>query len=224
MGTIKLENKVLSKNDQLALENRRLLDEHGVWGVNLISSPGSGKTSLIERTVDRLAGRLRIGVLVGDLETENDARRIAAHGVPAHQIITGGACHLNAGTIGEFMQRFDLDQLDALVIENVGNLVCPTSYHLGEHDRVCLISTPEGDDKPLKYPGAIHTSDLLVINKTDLAPYTNFRVEEARTNALRIKAGLPVLALSCVSGEGLEPWLEWFESHARERNSRRERR
>jgi len=221
MGTIVIKDKVLSKNDEIALANRELFDKSGIWCVNLISSPGSGKTALIERTADSLAGKLRLGVLVGDLETHNDERRIAAHGVPVKQIITGGACHLNAKTITDFLKYFHLDELDVLLIENVGNLVCPTSYHLGEHDRVCLISIPEGDDKPLKYPGAIHTSDALVINKIDLAPYTDFNMEHARRNALKVKEGLPVMALSCRTGEGLEAWIKWFESHAREKNGRR---
>jgi hydrogenase nickel incorporation protein HypB len=221
MGSIVLKDKVLSKNDEIALENRALFDRHGLWCVNLISAPGSGKTTLVERTVDRLRGRLRIGVLVGDLQTENDARRIAAHGVPVRQIITGGACHLNAKTIGEFADVLGLDELDVLIIENVGNLVCPTSYHLGEHERVCLISTPEGDDKPLKYPGAIHTADAVLITKSDLAPYTDFDIEKARLNAWRIKTGVPVMVVSCKSGEGLEAWFDWFETHAREQNARR---
>jgi len=215
MGSIILKDKVLSKNDQLALENRAVFDSHDVWCLNLISSPGAGKTTLIESTLDRLAGKFSIGVLVGDLETENDARRIAGHGVIARQIITGGACHLNAKTVGEFLLQFDLDELEVMIIENVGNLVCPTSYHLGEHDRVCLISAPEGNDKPLKYPCAIHTADLLLLTKLDLAPYTDFDPETVHQNALRIKNGLPVIGLSSKSGEGLDRWIEWFESRAR---------
>ena len=214
MGSIILKNKVLSKNDELALENRAVFDRRRVWCLNLISSPGAGKTTLIESTVDSLGGKLSIGVLVGDLDTETDARRIAAHGVGVRQIITGGACHLNAKTVGEFLRHFDLDELDVLIIENVGNLVCPTSYHLGEHDRVCLISAPEGNDKPLKYPGAIHTSDLLLLTKLDLVPYTDFDPETVRSNALRIKNSLPVMSLSCKSGEGMNEWIEWFENRA----------
>ena len=215
MGSIILKDKVLSKNDELALENRAVFDKHKVWCLNLISSPGAGKTTLVESTLERLGGRFSVGVLVGDLDTENDARRVAAHGVPVSQIITGGACHLNAKTVGEFLGRFDLDALDVMIIENVGNLVCPTSYHLGEHVRVCLISAPEGNDKPLKYPGAIHTADMLLLTKLDLAPYTDFDAEVVRENALRIKAGLPVMRLSCKSGEGLDQWIEWFETRAR---------
>ncbi|HUU27389.1 MAG TPA: hydrogenase nickel incorporation protein HypB [archaeon] len=222
MVTIKINDKLLSKNDQLALANHALFDRHGVWCLNLISAPGSGKTTLIERTVERLSDRLKIGALVGDLDTENDSRRIASHGVPVRQIITGGACHLNAKTIGEFLSHFDLEALDVMVIENVGNLVCPTSYYLGEHHRVSLISAPEGDDKPLKYPGAMHTSDALVINKIDLIPYTDFSLERARENALKIGSHLDIMPLSCKTGEGLEAWIEWFESHAREIKSRRE--
>jgi hydrogenase nickel incorporation protein HypB len=215
MGSIILKDKLLSKNDELALENRSVLDKHKVWCINLISSPGAGKTTLVESTVDRLAGKLSIAVLVGDLDTENDARRIAAHGVPVQQIITGGACHLNAKTIGELLPQFDLDALDVMIIENVGNLVCPTSYHLGEHDRVCLISAPEGNDKPLKYPGAIHTADLLLLTKLDLAPYTDFDAGVVSENALRIKASLPVMRLSAKTGEGLDEWVAWFERRAR---------
>ena len=222
MSTIEIKDKLLSKNDQYALANRNLFDSHGVWCVNLISAPGSGKTSLIESTVDHLSVRLNLAVLVGDLETENDANRIAAHGVPVRQIITGGACHLNARTVGDFLAHFDLERLDALIIENVGNLVCPASYYLGEHDRVSLISTPEGDDKPLKYPGAIHTSDVMLITKTDLAPYTDFSIARCRENALKIESELTVMALSVRSGEGLDAWLEWFELHAGKKKKRAE--
>ena len=215
MTTIEINDRLLSKNDQYALANRRTFDRHGVWCVNLISAPGSGKTTLIEKTVDRLAGELYIAVLVGDLETQNDADRIAGHGVPVRQIITGGTCHLTARVIGEFLAHFDLPSLDVLIIENVGNLVCPASYYLGEHDRVCLVSTPEGDDKPLKYPAAIHTSNALLITKTDLLPYTDFDLEKVRQNALRIESSIEIMALSCRSGEGMEQWYGWFESHAR---------
>lgn len=213
MTTIDVNDRLLSKNDQQAIANRRLFDSHGVVCINLISAPGSGKTTLIERTADKFAGELRIGVLVGDLETENDANRIAEHGVEVYQIITGGSCHLTARVVGEFAGRFDLDGLDLLIVENVGNLVCPTSYYLGEHHRVALVSTPEGDDKPLKYPGAIHTSDLLLITKTDLAPYVNFDVDRAAANARRINSGIEVFGLSCTGGEGIDQWYNWLEKH-----------
>lgn len=221
MGSIQVKDKVLSRNDQLALVNRELFDRHGIWCLNLISSPGAGKTTLIEKTVDALAGQLRMAVLVGDLETENDARRIGSHGVPVRQIITGGACHLTADIIAEFLKCFDMAALDVVIIENVGNLVCPTSYHLGEHARVVLISTPEGDDKPLKYPGAVYTSDIVLLTKRDMAPYTDFNLEEARRNVGRVKPGIPVLELSSRTGEGMPAWLEWFENNAREKNSKR---
>jgi len=214
MTTINVKDKLLSKNDQHALANRDAFDRHGIWCVNLISAPGSGKTTLIERTVDHFKGRFNIGVLVGDLDTETDSRRIAAHRVPVRQIITGGACHLVARTIGEFLSHFNLDQLDVLIIENVGNLVCPTAYYLGEHDRVSLISMPEGDDKPLKYPGAMHTSDAVLITKTDLAPYVDFNLDVARENALKIESDLAIMSLSAKTGEGLDAWFDWFESHA----------
>ena len=219
MAIITAKDKLLSKNDQYALANRDIFDRHCLWCLKLIGAPGSGKTSLIERTVDCFSGKLNIGVLVGDLDTENDARRIAGHGVPVRQIITGGTCHLNAKTIGEFLPHFDLERLEVLIIENVGNLVCPASYYLGEHDRVTLVSTPEGDDKPLKYPGAMHTSDVLLITKLDLVPYTDFSLDRARKNALKIESSLLVMAISAKTGEGLEAWKDWFESHAREKKS-----
>lgn len=221
MGSIQVREKVLSKNDQAALENRRLFDSHGIWCVNLISAPGAGKTTLIGRTLDELSGAFRIAVLVGDLETENDANRIAAHGVPVRQIITGGACHLTAATIGEYLGFFDLGALDIVIIENVGNLVCPTSYHLGEHARVALVSTPEGDDKPLKYPGAIYTSDAVLITKTDMAPYTDFNLERAAANVHRVKSGIPVMNVSSKTGEGFGAWLEWFRGNASGKNATR---
>lgn len=219
MTTINIKDRLLSKNDQFALANHEIFDRHGIWCCNLISAPGSGKTTLIERTVDHFADRLNIGALVGDLDTENDSRRIAAHGVPVYQIITGGACHLNARTIGEFIPRFNLDQLEVLIIENVGNLVCPTSYYLGEHHRVSLISTPEGDDKPVKYPGAMHTSDAVLFTKTDLVPYVDFDLKAASENALKIESSLAVMALSAKTGEGMETWFDWFESHAKKHSS-----
>jgi len=219
MTTIKIKDKLLSKNDQYALANHELFNRHGIWCINLISAPGSGKTTLIECTVDQFASRFNIGVLVGDLDTECDSRRIAAHGVPVHQIITGGACHLVARTISEFIARFDLDQLQVLIIENVGNLVCPTSYYLGEHHRVSLVSTPEGDDKPLKYPGAMHTSDAVLFTKTDLAPYVDFDLDTATKNALKIESSLAIMAFSVKTGEGMKAWFDWFESHAKKHSS-----
>jgi len=211
MSTIEIKDKLLSKNDQNALANRNLFDRHGVWCVNLISAPGSGKTSLIESTADHLSGRLNLGVLVGDLETENDANRIAAHGVPVRQIITGGACHLNARTVGDFLVHFDLERLDALIIENVGNLVCPASYYLGEHDRVSLISTPEGDDKPLKYPAMFRNASVLLINKIDLVPYVNCSVDTMVRNAMTVNPKLKIFKMSCTTNEGIPEWCGWLE-------------
>jgi len=221
MTTIDINDKLLSKNDQHALANRRLLESNGVWCVNMISAPGSGKTTLIEKTADHFENGPKIGVLVGDLETQNDADRIASHGVEVYQIITGGACHLTARVVGEFLRKFDLAKLDVLIVENVGNLVCPTSYYLGEHNRIVLVSTPEGDDKPLKYPGAIHTADLMLVTKLDLAPYTNFDVEKAGENARRINADIEVLNISCTGGEGLDQWFGWFGDHAKTKSKDR---
>ena len=210
METIRIEEKILAKNDELAVANRRRFDAAGVWVVSLAGSPGGGKTSLLERTVPLLAGQWRVGVLEGDVETDRDGRRLAALGVPVVQIITGGTCHLNAGMVQRALERMALDQVDVLFIENVGNLVCPASYGLGEHRRVVVLSTTEGEDKPLKYPAMFRRADALVLNKVDLLPYVPVDLAQAREHARRVNPGLRIFETSCATGEGIGEWIEWL--------------
>ena len=211
MKKIKVEKKLLSTNQQIAEENRRLFKEKGVAVFNLLSSPGSGKTSLIERTVSHLQGRLRTAVITGDLQTDRDAQRIARHRVSVKQITTGGACHLDASMVRKALPFFHIDGLDLLLIENVGNLVCPAAYDLGEDAKVTIMSVPEGDDKPLKYPVMFRISEVLIINKVDLLPYTNFDLERAIKFARQINPAIEVFETSCTTGTGLEDWFRWLE-------------
>ena len=216
MKRIKVEKKLLSSNQQIAEENRRFFKEKGVVVFNLLSSPGSGKTSLIERTVSHLQGRLRTAVITGDVQTDRDAQRIAQHKVPVKQITTGGACHLDARMVKRALPFFQMDELDLLIIENVGNLVCPAAYDLGEDARVTIMSVPEGDDKPLKYPAMFRTSEVLIINKLDLLPYTNFDLEQAIKFARQIKPAIKVFETSCLTGAGLEDWFGWVEEQVKQ--------
>ena len=208
---------VTSANTTLADELRAELAGRGILTLNIIASPGAGKTTLIERTVAGLAGELRIAVIEGDLATSIDADRVMSAGAPAVQINTGGGCHLEATMIQQAMAQLQLDQVDLLIIENVGNLVCPTAWDLGEDAKVVVASLPEGDDKPLKYPGAFLTAQALVINKIDLEPYLPAKVQVMRENALRINSALAVLAVSCVTGQGLDGWLDWIRARRREK-------
>jgi hydrogenase nickel incorporation protein HypB len=207
---ITIEHKILKKNADIALENRARFDAAGVFVVGLVSSPGSGKTSLLERTLQKLQGRARCAVIEGDVQTDNDARRIAALGVPAVQIVTNGTCHLEARMVQEALPQVDLAGLDLLFVENVGNLVCPSSYELGEHERVVLASTTEGEDKPLKYPAMFRKSQVLVLNKIDLLPYVPFDLARARAYALQVNPGLRVFETSCTTGQGLDAWVDWL--------------
>ncbi|TNF47889.1 hydrogenase accessory protein HypB, partial [bacterium] len=189
LDQIKLEKKILSRNDRVAAEIRDLFRSKGIAVMNMVSSPGSGKTSLLEKTLVDLSREKKIAVIEGDIQTQNDARRIAKTGVPVHQINTGGACHLEAEMIRDSLGNFDLGNLDLLIIENVGNLVCPSAFDLGEGARVALISVTEGDDKPLKYPAMFHTADIMVINKMDLLPHTDFVVDDVIRNARSLNPG-----------------------------------
>jgi len=215
---ITIEHKILKKNADIALENRARFDDAGVFVVGLVSSPGSGKTSLLERTLQLLQGRARCAVIEGDVQTDNDARRIAALGVPAVQIVTNGTCHLEARMVQEALPQVDLAGLDLLFVENVGNLVCPSSYELGEHVRVVLASTTEGEDKPLKYPAMFRKSQVLVMNKVDLLPYVPFDLAKARSYALQVNPELRVFETSCTTGQGLDAWADWLLA---ERQARR---
>ena len=206
-------NSLMEHNDRQAETNRSVLDQQGILTINLMSSPGSGKTSLLESTIRRLDGRWRIGVIEGDLETENDAQRIRALGVPAHQITTGTACHLDAHLVQKGLAHLDLSQLDLLFIENVGNLVCPASFDLGHHRNVTLLSVTEGDDKPAKYPVMFRAADLMLISKTDLLPYLGeFSPERAETCLRNLASRAPALRVSARTGEGMEQWVEWLSN------------
>ncbi len=209
---IEVNEKILRANEEVASRNREHLDSRGIIAINLISSPGSGKTTLLESTIDRIGGRLKIGVLEGDIETELDAERIRKKGAVAVQLTTGGACHLESNLvhkgIHEIEKRLDGDRLDILFIENVGNLVCPSFFALGEHLRVVLVSVTEGTDKPLKYPRAFRTSDVFIITKSDLLPYLDFDIERIKESALSINPSLKVMVTSSKTGEGLDKWID----------------
>lgn len=211
MKRVELEKKVLTENEKIAIANRERFAETGTLVINMVSSPGSGKTSLIEETVKVLKDEYRIYVVAGDLMTENDARRIARHGVEAVQISTGGACHLDARMVDKKLVGIGADY-DLIVIENVGNLVCPASFDLGEDLKVLLVAVGEGDDKPLKYPPMVRASGVLVVTKTDLAPYTDSDPEAIGRNALRINPEMEVFRLSSKKGDGLEEWINWLTS------------
>ena len=204
--------RLLDANDREAAHNREHLDEQGVLAVNLMSSPGAGKTRLLEATIDALAGRLRVAVIEGDLETENDARRIRAKGVPAVQITTGTACHLDAHMVHEALHEIDLGTVDILFIENVGNLVCPAAFDLGQHLNVTLLSVTEGADKPAKYPVMFRASDLLLLTKTDLLPVIDdFDPQAARSHFRALANPAPVFQVSAKQPETLAPWIAWLE-------------
>jgi len=211
-------HNLLSENDHTAEHNRQHFDQHGVLAVNLMSSPGAGKTALLEATIKQLGkqlpGDLRIAVIEGDLETENDAERIRRHGVEAIQIATGSACHLDAHMIHQALHNLDLTQYDIVFIENVGNLVCPASFDLGQHVNVTLLSVPEGDDKPAKYPVMFRTSDLVLVSKCDLLPVLDdFSVERARQYLKDIACASPVVELSSKDGSGMQQWSEWLQQN-----------
>ncbi len=215
--TVEVLEGLKAHNDEVARHNREHFDRAGLLVVNLMSSPGAGKTRLLEATIEALGTRYRLAVIEGDLETENDARRIRARGVPAVQITTGSACHLDAAMVHRAAHALPLDALDLLFIENVGNLVCPASFDLGQHANVTLLSTPEGDDKPLKYPVMFRASDLVLVTKTDLLPVLDdFDVEAVAAHMHRLASTAPVMALSSKSGP-LDAWLEWLEAGLAER-------
>jgi len=201
---------VLERSAEVAFETRETLRDLGVYTVNLMSSPGAGKTTLLERTLQDLKGELRMAVVEGDMHTRLDAERVERYGVPVIQINTGGACHLEAHQVHDALHHLPLKELDVLFIENVGNLVCPAEFDLGEHDRVMLLSVTEGHDKPRKYPVMFHTAQALLTTKTDLLPYVNFDVEAAEREARGLNIDLTLLRVSCTTGEGLQEWYEWL--------------
>lgn len=202
--------KILGANDRLAADNRARLDAARVFSLNFMASPGAGKTSLVEQTVSRLAGRLRLAVIDGDIATSLDADRAAAAGARAVQINTGGDCHLDAVMLQGALDQLDLSPVDLLIVENVGNLVCPTNFALGTHLSVLVASVPEGDDKPYKYPGSYRNVDALVVNKIDLLPYVDFNMTYFRRGATALNPGLTTFPLSCRTGEGVDAWIDWL--------------
>ena len=208
---ININEKVLKENDRIAAEIRQSLQDRRILSLNLVSSPGSGKTSLLERTFRELGDRLSMAGIAGDVQTENDARRLEAAGARlVRPIVTGGACHLDARMVHQAMAGMDLSRCDVLFVENVGNLVCPSSYDLGEDMKVVLISTTEGDDKPLKYPAMFRRSSVMVINKIDLLGHSDFDLERVRKHARQINGELEIFELSCRTGEGLDTWYGWL--------------
>ncbi|MDA8077978.1 MAG: hydrogenase nickel incorporation protein HypB [Nitrospiraceae bacterium] len=211
---VKVVTKILEANDRIALENRRLFDKAGVFVVNLMSAPGAGKTSVLEKTLAQGTG-LRIGVIEGDIAGSDDAERIEKFGIPVVQINTGGACHLDANMIYEALGDLPLAGLDLLFIENVGNLVCPAEFKVGEDMKVMLLSVTEGHDKPLKYPLMFQESSALILNKMDLVPHTDVDISKIRKDALSLNPALKIFEVSCRTGEGIGEWAAWLGGQAR---------
>jgi hydrogenase nickel incorporation protein HypB len=211
-----MEKKVLSANDQIAARLRDAFSARDTLVLNLISSPGSGKTMLLEKTLEALPAGIRAAVLTGDIQTDNDARRLARYGYPVRQITTAGACHLDARMVENQLAGWldDSEPLDLLLIENVGNLVCPTSYDLGEDAKIVVLSVTEGEDKPLKYPGIFRKAELMILNKIDLLPYVPFDPALALENATRIHPDIEIIETSCTTGAGLQQWLAWLAGRA----------
>ena len=207
---IEIVKDILSANEQIALENRRLFDEKCVFVLNIMAAPGAGKTSFIECTIEALRDRWRIGVIDGDVASTIDADRIARLGIPAVQINTGGACHLDANMVRVALPRLSLDETDLLLIENVGNLICPTGFALGAHLKVMIASTPEGDDKPYKYPGMFSAVDVLLLNKVDLLPLLEFDLDYFRRGVEVLNPNVAFFPVSCKTGDGVQRWVEWL--------------
>ena len=210
MIQVPVERKVLSENDRVASGIRQELAGTGTLSLNFIGSPGAGKTAFLERALSMLPKGTRAAVLTGDIQTDNDAVRLARYGYPVRQIATAGACHLDARMVQKHLEGWNPDELDLLFIENVGNLVCPTSYDLGEDAKVVVLSVAEGEDKPLKYPGIFRKAELMILNKIDLLPYVPFKPELAREYARRINPEIEIVETSSISGAGFEEWLTWL--------------
>lgn len=219
--TLTVNQRLLAANDEQAVENRRQAEKQGAVVINLISGPGAGKTSLLEKTIDELGKEMKIGVLEGDIETERDAERIRVHRVPVVSLTTGGACHLDAPLVYRGLQQLDelggKNDFDIIFIENVGNLVCPATFDLGEHFRAVLLSVPEGSDKPAKYPRAFMTSQIFLVTKTDLLPYFDFSLDEVKVDALGVNPALQIFPLSATSGEGVHSWVHWLRQIVKQR-------
>ena len=213
MSIITVERKVLEKNDEIARRNRAMFSERKLFVINLVSSPGSGKTSILERTLEYFNKRVKVAVIEGDVQTDFDAQRIARYDAPVVQIVTNGGCHLDAKLVEDALKSLDLDGVKLLIVENVGNLVCPSNYDLGEAMKVVVASTTEGDDKPLKYPGMFQNASVLIVNKIDLLPYVNCDLAALKGNALKINPSLKVFETSCTSKAGIAEWCSWLEQN-----------
>ena len=216
---VSVVRNILEANERIAEQNRALFNENNLLVVNLMSSPGAGKTSLLERTIESLKQDFRIGVIEGDIQSSYDAERIAKKDVPVVQINTGGACHLDGNMIRETFQEFDFKTLDLLIVENVGNLVCPAEFKIGEDFKAMILSVAEGDDKPSKYPLMFHESKALLINKIDLLPYVDCSVEKIRKESWKINPELKIFEVSCKTGQGLEGWYQWLREGVRAKKS-----
>jgi len=212
MSVITIERKILAKNDEIAWQNRELFQKNKIFVFNLVSSPGSGKTSILERTLEHIQSKINVAVIEGDVQTDFDAQRVAKYNVPVVQIVTRGGCHLDALLIQDALKKINLQNIQMLIIENVGNLVCPANYDLGEAMKVVIVSTTEGDDKPLKYPGMFLTASALIINKIDLLPYVNCKLSKLKQNALQINPKLMTFETSCTTGTGIHEWCSWIIS------------
>lgn len=217
MHMIPVGTDILSSNEETALENREFFDRYGIYVVNLMSAPGAGKTSVLEQTLKNLKADYAVGVIEGDLVTTIDADRIAATGVPSYQITTGQVCHLDARMVHNAFHGFDVKGFDVLFIENVGNLVCPAEFNLGEDLKIMVFSTTEGAEKPKKYPLMFHEADAVILNKIDLVPYAGVSLEELAQNVREVNPLAPIFAISCRSGEGLDVWLRWLREQVKSR-------
>jgi hydrogenase nickel incorporation protein HypB len=212
---VSVVRNILEANERIAEQNKALFGENRIFVINLMSSPGAGKTSLLEKTIDALKSEMRIAVIEGDIQSTRDAERIASKGVPAVQINTGGACHLDGNMIRDTFSEFDFKNMDLLVVENVGNLVCPAEFKIGEDFKTMILSVAEGDDKPSKYPLMFHESKVLLINKIDLIPYVDCDIEKIRKDSLKINPDLTIFEISCKTGEGLEGWYNWLRNRVK---------
>jgi hydrogenase nickel incorporation protein HypB len=214
---ISVVRNILEANDRIAQQNRDLFTENGLLVINLMSSPGAGKTSLLEKTIDALKDDVGIGIIEGDIQSTQDAERIARKGVPAVQINTGGECHLDGNMIRDAFEEFDFKKMDLLIVENVGNLVCPAEFKVGEDFKAMILSVTEGDDKPSKYPLMFRESKVLLINKIDLLPYVDCSLDRIKEDSLKINPDLSIFQISCKTGEGLEEWYEWLRERVKNR-------
>lgn len=211
MSILTIERKVLEKNDVIAQQNRKKFKSKNLFVMNFVSSPGSGKTSVVEKTIELSKDKFKIGVIEGDVQTSLDAERVSKFNVPVVQIVTNGGCHLEANLVRDAYKNLEGEEFDVLIIENVGNLVCPSNYDLGEDVKVVILSTTEGDDKPLKYPAMFRNASVLIINKIDLLPYIDCNIEQVKKNALSINPHLKIFEVSCKTGNGLEDWVNWIK-------------